>query len=119
MTHAERPRDAPAHRSPVRSCRRRSKRLRGVGLGFPSLDDGGLARGIPSELVRELILAELDTGEKSRKHLDAIALEKLGANPDTVYKSGLKPLQDAKRVKPRKDGLAGDWYWRVGLGEVI
>ena len=71
------------------------------GAATKSVDDliAATTKGkrIPGELVRALILAELDTGEKARKHLDAVALEKLGANPDTVYKSGLDPLRRTGR----------------------
>jgi hypothetical protein len=67
--------------------------------------------------VRALILAELETGEKSRKHLDAVAAEKLGANPDTVYKSGLEPLRKDERIKARKDDTTSGWYWNLTLEE--
>ena len=72
---------------------------------------------IPAELVRELILAELQTGEKPRSYLDQIASEKLGASTDTVYQSGLDPLRKDSRVKARKDGTVGGWYWRLSLEE--
>jgi AAA domain len=74
---------------------------------------------IPPEFVRALILAELETGEQSRKQLDAAAKEKLGANPDTVYKSGLDPLNKAGRIRSRKDGTTGGWYWRLSLEEQL
>jgi hypothetical protein len=93
------------------------------GAATKSVDDliAATHRGkrIPGELVRELILAELETGEKSRKHLDAIAAEKLGAQPDTVYKSGLDPLKRAERIKARKDGTDGGWYWRLTVEEML
>jgi hypothetical protein len=93
------------------------------GAASKSVDDliAATKRGkrIPAELVRELILAEVETGEKSRKHLDAIALEKLGANPDTVYKSGLEPLNRAGRVKARKESTTGGWYYRLTLEEQL
>ena len=68
---------------------------------------------VPSELVRELVLAELETGEKTRTHLDAVAADKLGANPDTVYKSGISPLQKDGLIKPRKDGMNGPWCYQL------
>jgi hypothetical protein len=70
---------------------------------------------IPSELVRSLILAELETGEKTRSQIDALVLEKLGANPDTVYKSGISPLHRAGDIKARKDGLNGPWCYRLAV----
>jgi AAA domain len=72
---------------------------------------------VPGELVRALILAELATGEKSRKHLDAVALEKLGASGNTLYRSGLDPLRKGDWIKPRKDGTDGGWYWRLARVE--
>jgi hypothetical protein len=33
--------------------------------------------------VRELVLAELETGEKSRQYLNTVAEDKLGASSDT------------------------------------
>jgi AAA domain len=74
---------------------------------------------IPSELLQTLVLAELENGEQPRKALDAAAKEKLGANPDTVYKNGLNPLNEAGRIKARKDGTDGGWYWRLSLEEQI
>jgi hypothetical protein len=74
---------------------------------------------VSSELLRELILAELENGEQPRATLDAAAVEKLGANPDTVYKSGLAPLKEAGRIRARKDGTDGGWYWRPSLEEII
>jgi AAA domain len=91
------------------------------GVASKSVDDliASTKRGkrIPAELVRELILAELDAGEKSRRQLDAAALDKLKANPDTVYKSGLQPLRNAGRIKARKESTTGGWYWHLTLEE--
>jgi hypothetical protein len=91
------------------------------GTAAKSVDDliAATKRGkrIPAELVRELILAELEAGEKSRKHLDTIAMEKLGASADTVYQSGLEPLRKQGRIKARKDGSEGAWYWNLTLEE--
>jgi hypothetical protein len=74
---------------------------------------------VPSELLRALILAELENGEQTRKTLDAAAAEKLGANPDTVYKYGLEPLRTDGRIKVRKDGTTGPWCYRLALEEII
>jgi hypothetical protein len=91
------------------------------GAAAKSVDDliAATRRGkrIPAELVRELILAELQCGEKSRKQLDAVALDKLGASADTVYQSGLDPLRGAGRVKARKESTTGGWYWDLTFEE--
>lgn len=93
------------------------------GAATKAVDDliAAQAKGkrVPSELLRSLILAELETGEKSRRHIDAIALEKLGASGDTVYKYGLDPLRKTRRIKSRKDGLVGQWFWRLTLEEML
>jgi AAA domain len=95
--------------------------LAAEGAATKSVDDliAASRRGkrIPAELVRELILAELETGEKARKHLDAVAEAKLGASPDTVYQSGLDPLRKAGRVKARKESTTGGWYWTLTVEE--
>jgi hypothetical protein len=72
---------------------------------------------VPAELIQALILAELETGEKSRVLLDAAVQMKLGANPDSVYKSGLVPLKRDGRIKARKDGTTGGWFWQLTLEE--
>jgi hypothetical protein len=72
---------------------------------------------VPSELLRALILAELEAGEQTRTYLDTVAQEKLGANSDTVYRSGLTPLRLAGRIQARKDGTTGGWFWRLSLEE--
>jgi AAA domain len=91
------------------------------GAASKSVDDliavAKRGKRIPAELVRELILAELETGEKSRKDLDAVAADKLGASPDVVYKSGLEPLRKADRIKARKESTTGGWYWDLTLEE--
>jgi len=73
----------------------------------------GTTQRVPAERVQDLVLAELASGEKERKHLDRIAYEKLGVNADSVYKSGLVPLKDAGRIKAHKDGTVGGWYWKL------
>jgi AAA domain len=71
------------------------------------------AKRIPGELVRELVLAELETGEKSRQYLNTVAEEKLGASHDTVYKSGLTPLRKEGLIVARKESVEGSWFWRL------
>lgn len=73
---------------------------------------GGAAR-VSSDELQSLIVKELGSGDKSRDYLDAVALDELGARPDTVYKSGLDPLRKAGRAKARKAGLNDGWYWRL------
>ena len=68
---------------------------------------------IPSELMRELVLAELGTGEKSRQYLDDVAEEKLGASSDALWKSGLEPLRKEHRIMVRKESFEGGWFWRL------
>jgi AAA domain-containing protein len=77
------------------------------------IGNGANADRIPAARVQELILAELASGEKSRKYLDAAAKDELGANSDSVYKSGLQPLRNDDRIKARKDGTTGPWLWRL------
>jgi hypothetical protein len=61
--------------------------------------------------LRALILRELETGEKSRKYLNTVARDELQASTHSVYKTGLSPLSKAERIKARKDGMDGGWYW--------
>jgi hypothetical protein len=72
----------------------------------------GAAR-VAAELVQSAILRALETGEKSRAFIDEVCRDELAVSPNAVYKSGLKPLRDAGRIKARKDGLRGAWYWRA------
>jgi hypothetical protein len=67
---------------------------------------------IPAAKVQAVILEALAEGERPRAYLDKVALERLEANRDTVYKSGLAPLKATGRIAVRKDGLDGGWYWR-------
>ena len=59
----------------------------------------GEGKADPERAVRALVLAELETGEKSRKHLD-VATEKLGANPRHPLQLRLLPLENAGQIKP-------------------
>ncbi len=74
-------------------------------------------RRVPAEQVREVILRELEQGERSRQQLDDAVKTTTGANPDSVYKSGLGPLREEGRIKARKDGPDGPWCWRLSLDE--
>jgi hypothetical protein len=73
---------------------------------------------IPSELLRALVIRELEAGEKPRKHLDEVAKHETGANPDSVYKSALGPLRNEGTIAARKDGPDGGWHWRLTPGSV-
>jgi hypothetical protein len=73
---------------------------------------GGKAR-VSSDLVQSTVLEALSTGEKSRGYLDAVCADELGVNPDTVYKSGLKPLREHGRIRASKGGMNDGWYWRL------
>jgi hypothetical protein len=93
------------------------------GSATKAIDDLIAAQGkgkrVPGELLQALILAELENGEQPRSCLDQAVSEKLGANPDSTYKYGLLPLRNAGRIKARKDGTAGGWYWRLSLEEML
>jgi hypothetical protein len=69
------------------------------------------AKRVPAATIRDLVLRELATGEKTRKHLDDVAKTETGANPDSVYKSALEPLRKEGRIKARKEGFGGDGGW--------
>jgi len=73
----------------------------------------GRGKRVPAELVKAVVLRELATGEKPRKHLDQVALTETGANADSVYKSALAPLKLAGTIAVRKDGAVGPWLWRL------
>jgi hypothetical protein len=68
---------------------------------------------VPQTQVQDLVLRELAAGEKSRADLDATALDELGVNADSVYKSALEPLKRTGQIKPRKDGFNGGWHWSL------
>ena len=72
---------------------------------------------VAADLVRDAIVQALETGEKSRAYLDEVCADELGVNGDTVYKSGLKPLREAGRIRARKGGLNDGWYWRLDAAE--
>jgi hypothetical protein len=91
------------------------------GAAVKAVDDliavQGRGKRVDGEMLRTLILAELQGGEQTRTHLDSVALEKLGANPDTVYKRGLAPLNNAGKINTRKDGTIGPWCYRLAPAE--
>jgi Bifunctional DNA primase/polymerase, N-terminal/AAA domain len=70
-------------------------------------------QGVPAEQVQAVVLEELGQGERTREDLNKACKAVLGVNADTVYKSGLGPLKDEERIRARKDGLNGPWYWRL------
>jgi hypothetical protein len=93
------------------------------GAAVKAVDDliavHGRGKRIDAEMLKALILAELEVGEQPRAHLDSVALEKLGAKPDTVYKSGIAPLHKDGKIKSRKDGTTGPWCYRLAVEERI
>jgi AAA domain len=68
---------------------------------------------VPAERVQEIILRELEQGERPRRELDEAVGRETGAKPDSVYKSGLEPLRKEGRIKARKAGTTGGWYWTL------
>ena len=68
---------------------------------------------VPAELLQSIVLRELAHGEQTRQHLDQAAKAETGANPDSVYKSALKPLRERDQIRARKDGMVGGWFWRL------
>jgi hypothetical protein len=68
---------------------------------------------VSGEQLRTLILRELASGEKSRDYINKVAKDELGANADSVYKSGLEPLRKDARIRARKASLTGGWYWTL------
>jgi len=71
------------------------------------------AARVSGEQLRAMILRKLASGEKSREYLDTVAKDELGANPDSVYKSGLEPLRKERRIRAFKTGMVGGWYWTL------
>jgi hypothetical protein len=63
--------------------------------------------------LRELVLRELASGEKSRDYLNQVAADALGASADMLYRNAISPLRADGEIKARKDGLEGGWYWRL------
>jgi hypothetical protein len=92
------------------------------GAASKSVDDllvmQSRGKRVPAELLRELVLRELARGEQSRQHLDEAARRETGANPDSVYKSALKPLKDERLIRARKAGTDGGWFWHLTNPEV-
>jgi len=72
---------------------------------------------VAAEDVQRVVLETLAGGEATRDYLNRICKDRLVANPDSVYKSGLKPLKEQGRIRVRKDGPDGSWYWRLSLEE--
>jgi hypothetical protein len=93
-----------------------------LGESGKSVDDllgskpaGGMR--VAAQLVQDLVLRELQTGEKSRTYLDEVCRDELGINPDSVYRSGLMPLREQQLIAARKHGLNGAWHWRLTAEE--
>jgi hypothetical protein len=63
---------------------------------------------------REIILAELSSGPKSRDHLNSAASQGSGASSETTLRQ-LKKLKAEGKVKCHKDGFGGErgWIWTL------
>jgi len=68
---------------------------------------------ISPELVQQAVRRALETGAKSREHVNKVCKDELDVSPDTVYRSGFKPLKEAGLIRASKDGLNGTWYWQL------
>jgi AAA domain len=93
-----------------------------LGESAKSVDDlllGREAQRVPAEQLREIVLRELEQGERTRQQLDDVCKAETGANPDSVYKSALATLKNEGRIRPRKDGTTGGWFWRLDLSEQL
>lgn len=64
------------------------------------------------DAIQATLLEALSTGEKSRAYLDQVCHDEHGVDKDSVYRNGLYPLRNQKRVKANKDGL-GKWHWQL------
>lgn len=61
--------------------------------------------------LKELVLRQLASGEKTRDELNKAALEELGASADMLYKNALVALNADGQIRSYKDGVSGGWYW--------
>jgi hypothetical protein len=68
---------------------------------------------IDKQALQLLILAHLETGAKSREYLDELGRDELKATPDQVYRRGIEPLRQAKKITAKKDGLDGGWSYAL------
>jgi AAA domain len=87
-----------------------------LGESDKNMDDllnpsGSKQQRVSSDQLQALILEQLASGDKTRHELDAVAKAELGANPDSVYKSGIAPLREAARIRAHKDGTTGPWVY--------
>jgi AAA domain len=76
-------------------------------------NSNGRPSGIDKQALQQLILANLETGAKSRGYLDELGRDELGATHDQVYRQGIEPLREAKKITPKKDGLSGGWSYEL------
>jgi hypothetical protein len=91
-----------------------------LGTSSKNVDDLLAARpdteSVDFEVVQAAIIEALETGPKSREYLDAVG-EDIGASRDVVWKRGIKPLNDAKRIGAKKSGLTGGWGYFLAGGD--
>ncbi|MBA2642933.1 MAG: hypothetical protein H0U82_08410, partial [Actinobacteria bacterium] len=91
--------------------------IRPEGVADRSIDDllraSSTGAQVPSAEIQALILRELATGRKSRKHLNEAARDGLGASQNAVYERGLAPLKGQDKIRAAKDGYDGKWSWEL------
>jgi len=68
---------------------------------------------IDKQALQLLILTHLKTGAKSREYLDEVGRDELKATHDQVYRQGIEPLREAKKITAKKDGLDGGWSYEL------
>jgi len=99
----------------------------GVVRPVPVLVDEGLAtksvnelllvprsgKRVPSGVLQDAILELLGKGPCERQDLNRQITHSTGANADSIYKYGLDRLKKDGRLRCRKDGTTGAWWWEI------
>lgn len=73
---------------------------------------------VPPQKVEQLILTAVSEGAKTRDDLDRLGADELGATPNQVYKHGIEPLRDAKKIRAQRHGFGADGGWQYELMEM-
>jgi hypothetical protein len=76
-------------------------------------NSNGRRSGIQKQALQQLILVHLGTGAKSREYLDALGRDELGATPNQVWEHGIEPLNQAQKIRSKKEGLVGGWSYEL------